>query len=345
MFNFISSYLNDQKFKKSETLCTIASMIMLGMPDGFKFLNDYDPEIMGEIAKRKYNNGNTTLFSDFKYYIKSTILSEIPIDEGWQHDPELYMALEIFREAVIVCPDNSNPSWRILEILYREGRNSEAILVYDGMVNHKIDEYDMINTTPNIIGMLISEGRSEEAKVIAENVINKVSVKDELISIEAFNSNLLWGISNIKIDKIRDYINLLLTLDSSHGPKIAEQIIYKIKPLTNDENFIEALDWVNIAIEIQPQNKNYLDLRKEIKELSVKLNEWSQIKTKEELMRYLFRRLAFKYHPDLAENEEKRTENNKIMSEINIARGSNNLNELKEIAKKYTPEWTKYYKF
>jgi len=345
---FFSNYVANKKLKKSESLCSLATLIILNLNEGLQLLQEGYPEIITKIKKKNSilsEDSAKSISSQFISKIKSFITTEIPIEKNWKQSPEWYLAYEIYQEAALICPENSDPWWRIIEILHHEGRNNEAFAKYSAMPNQKIDEYDMIYTIPIIIGMLISVGRKKEATDLAGDILYKFSTAEKGSSKDAFLSALLWESHYLTIDKINDYIDLIKNIDQSLMIALAKNIVVNAHSAINDDNLKDALAWINIATEIHTDNQEFLNIKKEIEKDLKEGNTWDSIKSADDFSRYLYRRLAHRFHPDLAKNDSERVEKTKIMSKINKAKGDNNLQELKKIAQEHAPDWVKYFKF
>ena len=148
------------------------------------------------------------------------------------------------------------------------------------------------------------------------------------------------------MDKINDYIDLIKNIDDkSLMIDLAKNIALKAHSAINNDNLKEALFWINVAIGINPDNKDFLNLKKEIEQDLKEGNTWDSVKSADDFFRYLYRRLAHRFHPDLAKNDSDRDINTKIMSRINNAKSDNDLQELKKIAEEHAPDWVKYFNF
>src|SRR3989339_336187 len=348
MSNFFSKYATNKKFKKSEALCSLATLIILNPNEGLRFLHEGYPEIITRIQKKntKFSEKPTgSISSQFISKMKSFITTEIPIEKNWKQGPEWYLAYGTYQEAILTCPENSDPWWRIIEILHHEGRNDEAFAQYSAMPNQKIDEYDMVYTTPIIIGMLISVDKKVVANDLTMGVLYKFSANEKRNSKDAFLSALLCESHYLTIDKINDYIDLIIHIDQSLMTELAKNIALKAHSAINNGNLKEALTWINVALEIHADNQEFLNIKKEIEQDLKEGNTWDSIKSVDDFFRYLYRRLAHRFHPDLAKNDSDRDINTKIMSRINKAKSDNDLQELKKIAKEYTPDWVRYFIF
>lgn len=348
MSNIFSSYLVNKKLKKSESLCTLARLIILDPGQGLRFLQEFHSGIITKIKKKNTKppeNLAKKISSQFISGIKSFITTEIPIEEGWKQEPEWYIALEVYKEAVLICPKNPNPRWQIIAILHRDGRNDEAFAQFSTMPNQKIDEFDMVSLTPNIVGMLVSVGRKKEANDMITGVLHKFLSGEKHDSKEMFLGLLLFETYYLTIEKINDFIDLIKNIDQSLITSLAKNIANKARIFINKDNLREALAWINVALDVHSENQEFLNIKKEIEQDLKEGNTWDSIKSEAEFFNYLYRRLAHRFHPDLAKNDNERTKKTKIMSEINRARSDNNLGELKKIAREHASDWIKYFKF
>lgn len=348
MANFFSNYIANKNFKKSESLCSLATLIILDLDKGIVFLQEYFPEIIDKIRKKNAKlpeKLTKTISSQFISKIKSFVFPTIPIEKDWTQGPEWYLAYEIYQEAILVCPENSDPWWRIIEILHRERRNEEAFVQYSAMPNQKIDECDMIYTTPAIVGMFISVGGKKEAVDLTQGILHKFSSTENNNSKDAFLSMLLGEAFYINIERINDYIDLIKEIDQSLLIDLARNFSCNARSNINNDNLKEALEWIDTALRIDPANQEFINTKKEIEQDLNEGNTWDSIKSKDDFSRYLYRRLAHRFHPDLTKNDNERIERTMIMSEINKARSENNLQELKKIAQEHASDWVKFFKF
>jgi len=351
MANFFSNYSKNKRLEKASILYTLAVYIMINPEKGVSALQESYPEIIDKIIKKntlKSSNLIEGISSRFILKVKSLVTKFIPVEEGWNQGLGFYIAFEIFKEVILIYPENLRSWWKIIGILHRERRNDEAFSYYLKMPNQKINEDDMDVTweVPIILGMLISVKKNKEAHDVLDDVLYKFfKNKNDSPKKLFFLRSLAWEINFLSKESIKDYIKLIRSIDKLIIPIIIKEIIVKVYVFINEENLNEALSWVNMGLEYDSNNRDCLNIKKEIEKDLKEGNAWDSMKSAEDFFRYLYRRLVHRFHPDLSKNDNERIEKTKIMSEINRAKSSNNLEELKKITQNHAPDWVKYFRF
>ncbi len=129
----------------------------------------------------------------------------------------------------------------------------------------------------------------------------------------------------VKLDKLRLRIKeYQLRIDLAKGRKISQDSLKNIEEevsetFTKERRHINELE--DEASEFSEEYREYLEQEKEGPTLDTEAQE--------ELKR-LYRKLARKFHPDLANDDKQRTEFNKIMSAINEAYKNGDLETLEK---------------
>jgi len=290
MFNFLNNYNTKQRFKKSESLCNIADIILLGnLNKGIQLLGDTYPEIMNNIINK--NTDEKDLPKNLSSHIFSNIRSlfigkTISIEKGWKQSPETYIALQIYKEAALICPENPYPSWQVIKILHSEKRNKEAFTYYSKMPNYKINSFDIATTMPAAVCMLNLVDHEKEAIDITMGILSMFSDEKKNDSKKLFFELLLDDINCLRIDDLDKHIKFIENINPLLLEALAKKIAFNAFLISKD-NPKEGLAWIVVALSIDPDNQKFLSTKKEIEQdlKKKKTENTTQIKSNET---YLF---------------------------------------------------------
>lgn len=358
MVNIFGDYFANKKFKDAKDLYLLAFLIKSDPEKTLQLLNTSRSELIIKIFKK---NAVVPIDSADKFVSKvksffGNVVSNLSPDG---------LAIELCKEAIKICPDYLPPYLMI--VLSLQGENDTEAFEYfqkkpDSMLNDNI----VIGTA--IIPMLVSVGKVIPVK----NLLHKVTKEEDkkrlarnvVMSLYRSVENERKFISWIKEAVIENYIS---HEDSAlYFDACIDTLGSVSKSSVRGNKLNDALDFLDIALDLiaiqeklnssnffidntkTQQNffgtdkKQLLTLKETILgELKAEA-EWSSIKSDTELFKFLHKRLAIRFHPDLAKNDQDREEKAKIMPEINRAYSDKDLPRLKELALKYVPSWEKY---
>lgn len=322
------------RIKEAESLCSLATIFLLDKEKGIKFINEWYSEFSNKYPK-----------------LLRTIKGIL--NKSGQKNVESIIAIEIYKEAILIDPENLYAQWQIINWLHQNGDDIAAYDFYISMKSHKIDKVDLINEIPILTSILIAVGQKEQGDIIFDNYLSDLIKEKDYKSVGLLFDLLIEEAININLEKINDFIALIqeyngsilseFSREGSFIQTLAKIFFLKSKNTFNDEKLREAFDWIKIANKLNPENKEFLDFYNEIERDLRESISWESIKSKEGFLSYLYRRLAHRFHPDLIKNKDsneihKQTE---IMIEIN--KSKNNYEALRKICEKYAIDWLKYF--
>lgn len=316
--------------------------------------------IFGLFNKRKAN------------FEKSCELSALATSEVLNGDLD-NKALELYQRAILACPKNPLPYWNVIACLHNKKRDVEAFDLFEKV--QKLDyqiilsEFkdnkwltlampDLVVVRPSIIGMFIVLGKIDLARAMFIQELKRCQGDERKFDRNSFASGLGFETFRLSINDSKKLINLVTEtalegyLSDERWKLIESECInwmgLKIRYLLKENKFYEALEGVNfIAGNVITYSQfisidELLKLQKSIPEEIEETKKWDLKRSDDEFFVFLFKRLAFRFHPDLGVNEDDRTERTKIMPKINQAYSENSLIKLEEIVRKHIPEWSKY---
>lgn len=216
---------------------------------------------------------------------------------------------------------------------------------------------------PAAVGMLVALGKLDMSKEFL--VSSMLSFWDTERSVPmspwaTFMDQLPSVITYLSLDDSKKFIRMLLDVsiekdlpESELQPcydACIEKMVSVAFDLVRVGRFSEALARVEYGLNAEVKNFRYLN-RKKLLEMQRTIQEeirnaekWNMSMSDDEFLRFLFKRLAFRFHPDFETDEQKRTEKTKIMQEINHAKDEKSLKKLEDIVNEHVPEWSKYLK-
>ena len=130
-----------------------------------------------------------------------------------------------------------------------------------------------------------------------------------------------------------------------------EYMPLKARFLVQEDKLFEAIQYVDCAISSEVESffgvgnrDKVLTLQKDIREEIEEVKKWDSISamSDDEFLRFLFKRLVFRLHPDFERDEIKRVEKTKIMQEINQIHNEKDLMKLEKVVRQHVPKWSKY---
>ena len=173
--------------------------------------------------------------------------------------------------------------------------------------------------------ILVWEARiAEKEDEVSELSIQVQNIKIALnVFLGEYNSRV--GSLYVKLDELRLRIKeYQLRIDLAKGRKISQDSLKNIEKEVS-ETFTEERrhmgDLEDEASEFSEEYREYLEQEKEGPPLDTEAQE---------KLKQLYRKLARKFHPDLAKNDKQRTEFHKIMSAINEAYKNGDLETLEK---------------
>jgi hypothetical protein len=118
--------------------------------------------------------------------------------------------------------------------------------------------------------------------------------------------------------------------------------------LAREEKFHDALQWTDRLLKYEPEfltDSDRVELKKHRVALLEEIEEvekWELPRSDKEFWHFLFKRLAFKFHPDRAIHNREKVEHTKIMQEITRAHAAGDRETLKKIVEMHAKSWSKY---
>lgn len=286
-------------------------------------------------------------------------------------------ALELYQQAISVCLENPGPYWQAIAYLHREKKDVEAFDLFQKVTNLDYTTFlkfkdsailkmpgatpYMAMLIPSAIGMLVALGKidvaretlitqlhnlqrnNESLKSLDEGTFKEM-LSDEILTLSFNDGKVLLGL--LADTALEGYISVEQW--QSYNDLCVEKIAFKAKFLIREDKLSDALACIDFVLGIEIKDfhilsrEKFIALKKIILGEIEEANKWNLTRTNDEFLGYLFRRLAFKFHPDLAVDEKDSVEKTKIMQEINCAKDEKNLAKLKGIVNKHVPSWSKY---
>lgn len=229
----------------------------------------------------------------------------------------------------------------------------------DLMFGSPLDSLAM--SKPEAVGMLVALGKLDIAK---ETLSSSMLFfwEDERRGIWSpwgrFMDGLPSAVSALPLDDSKKFIRILIEISMEKGlpeselqpcyDACIERMALGAFCLARVGKLPEALAIVEFALNAEVKSfrntsRNELIALQETIHGEMKgAKKWDQVMSDDEFLNFLFKRLAFKFHPDLEKDEKERVKKTKIMQEINHAKDEKDMEKLEEIVRKYIPEWIKY---
>jgi len=282
-------------------------------------------------------------------------------------------ALELYQQAILICPENPLPYWNVIDCLHGKKRDAEAFNLFEKV--QKLDYQIILSefkdnkwltlsgampvlaiVRPSVIGMLIFLNKIDLAKTILIQELERLHMTKIGFDYSIFGSSLGSEMLRLSINDSKRLINLLAeTVFGGYLSNEKWQLIkfncinnmgLKIRYLLKENKFSEALEGIDFILSSEIKYSQFINrdelikLQKSIPEEIEEAKKWDLNRSNNDFLRFLFKRLAFKFHPDLATDENDKIEKTKIMQEIN--RDKEDMQKLENIVNKHMPEWSKY---
>lgn len=268
-----------------------------------------------------------------------------------QSDEEL---LELYKSAIEMCPEEPEAYWRIIAELHSKKKDSEAFDYYLRMPNKAMAPIDIPDFLPPTIGMLISVGENETAYDYLIVLINSASEENSFFA----KTYLTWVASRLTLPYAKKLIALIAEGVINGHVRLAtgrtwidtckEELAVKAKLLSNEGKTSEALELLEYVLtsEVKQFQRVSIDWCLELKEILEEekrmWGKWAELASDSDRRKFLFRKLARRFHPDLATDTDERTMRSEMMSKINRIYANSKLQELEDLAIELVPEWSKH---
>ncbi len=300
------------------------------------------------------------------------VLANLAILQGNQD-----YSFELYNQAILECPENPGPYWPVIARLHEKKKDEEAydlfqkVMALDNQIilefrnDPKLSWFNQSGAIPSltilmpaVIGMLTTLGKDDEARNMLIRQLQNLQNGDRKFDRGSFKDMFATEILTLSFSNGKKLLSLLteIALDGympveewqSYSDACVEMIVLKAKFLLREGELSEALACIDFALGAEVKNFSFIsisqisELQRAIRQEIEESEKWSSIKSDDEFLHYLFKRLAFRFHPDLATDEKDRVEKTKVMQEINRANEEKDLTKLEEIVHKYVPKWSKY---
>ncbi len=286
-------------------------------------------------------------------------------------------AFELYQQAIRICPENPMPYWPVISSLHLKKKDNEAFDLFQKVRNLDHQEFlkfakkstsscftvpsvapNLAILLPDTIGMLIVMDEISMAKEVFITELQNLRRGESVIEKENFKDGLAGEIIILSLANSKKLLNLLLDIAlgeylsveewQSYNDSCVEQLALRVRVLMREENLSEALAYIEFTLPIEitstcrVSRDELLVVQKTINEEIRELKKWTIPRSDDDFLSFLFKRLAFKFHPDHAIDEKDRAEKTKIMQEINRAKDEKSIVKLKNIVNRNMPEWSKY---
>jgi len=199
--------------------------------------------------------------------------------------------IKYYYKAILLDPDDPEPYWSVIEILHWQGKNQKALEYYLKIPSNSINDYELTNTLPILIGMLISV----ELDVEAEDVL--VWSKNQLFKGLKESEDLLLlclplELQHLTFENGLKFYKLIDSIYPNSNLKWISEFYIRSKGLFEYDEYSEAIKWIDVAITLKSEEsegglsesvslEGLLDFKSEIvKSLEKKEKEIEQNKNK-----------------------------------------------------------------
>jgi len=287
-------------------------------------------------------------------------------------------ALDLYQQAILMCPENPGPYWPVIASLHGKGLDAEAFDLFKKVkdldcqiiAEFKDNQWlrmsgaipSIIEQIPAVVGMLVVLDKTEMAKEVLIQQLKNLQRREKNLKsfdIGIFKGMIAWEMCNLTLSENKKFL-LLLTDVALEGyivieewqPLIddcVEKIVIKAILLVREGRLPDALECIDFVLNVEMKNFKFINrsllvtLKNKLEEEIKEEKKWSLERSDDDFLLYLFRRLSFKFHPDFSMGDEKdEVMRTKIMKEINLAKDEKDMGKLEDIVNKYIPEWSKY---